>query len=343
MGASRYVQARDGLPARVSGPWAKEKLETLAAYFKIVNTAMRGKWRTICLDLLAGCGRCVLDSNGEEFDGSPLRAIVRDPPFDPIVLVEEDSKLVRALQKRVEETGKPATILVGDCNNAAVIAQVRRAIPSSSLSIAFLDNLGLDVQFETVRRLVDERRMDLVVTFQVSDMARNVDLACADVRLGDRWDRYFGTPTWRDAVIAFKLKRSAAPDVGSALADFYADQLATLGYSHRQQLNLNDEEHQTSTAVSVDAVLATSVGREVVRRYLSEHPCPALVEVLNTGRSVQRRPPRTALSPPRFDGCPPSCFRKNLTCARSHWSRVSSNHDSAAGRAPRLAFTSNSH
>jgi hypothetical protein len=38
-------------------------------------------------------------------------------------------------------------------------------------------------------------------------------------------------------VAAFNLKKSTAPDVGSLLADFHADQLATLGYHHRQQLN----------------------------------------------------------------------------------------------------------
>ena len=35
-GKSEYRTASDGLPARVSGPWAEDKLEALAGYSRIV-------------------------------------------------------------------------------------------------------------------------------------------------------------------------------------------------------------------------------------------------------------------------------------------------------------------
>ena len=236
MGASRYATARDNLPARVSGPWAQEKLAALAEYFKIVNTVMKVRWPTCFIDLMAGCGKCVLES-GEEFDGSPLLAVACDPPFGSIVLVEDDAELAAALKTRVQIKGATATILRGDCNAPTLIKDVRAAAPSTSLAIAFLDNLGLDVHMETIRSLTAGRRMDLVVTFQVNDMTRNVDRACTDVTEGERWDRFFGTPTWRDTVDSFNRKQLMVTDVGSALADFYIRQLAIVGYPHCRQLN----------------------------------------------------------------------------------------------------------
>ena len=62
----------DGLPARVSGPWAQEKLAYLSKYMSIFNVGMKNKWRRVYLDLLAGPGRCVEDDSGIEFDGPHL-------------------------------------------------------------------------------------------------------------------------------------------------------------------------------------------------------------------------------------------------------------------------------
>jgi len=74
---SRYRPSTiDGLPARISGQWAKEKLKYLDKYMHLFNVGMKNRWHNrVFLDLLAGCGKCVDEDTGEEFDGSPLRAI----------------------------------------------------------------------------------------------------------------------------------------------------------------------------------------------------------------------------------------------------------------------------
>jgi len=238
-GKSEYRTATDGLPARVSGPWAEDKLDALSRYSRIVLRAVKNKWKGLCyVDLLAGGGKCILRGTNKEFDGSPLLAIeCNDPAFTTVVLIESDDRLCRALRTRTAAASDRATIIDGDCNDADVIRQVRRAVPTGALSIVFVDNLGLNVTFSTISRIVDGRAMDLIVTFQVSDLKRNARLALTNETEAGRWDRFFGTPDWRRVIAEFEAKRIAAPDLGSALADFYAERLAKLGYNERGQMN----------------------------------------------------------------------------------------------------------
>lgn len=226
------------MPARVSGGWAQEKLQSLDGYLHIVNKAMVKKFPSRCyIDLMAGCGRCVLKRSNSEFDGSPLVALACVPAFSSLILVESDKRLFDALTARTAADRARAHLVYGDCNDSNVVQQIRTIIPSTALSIAFIDNLGLDVTFDTIRLLTAGRRIDLVITFQVSDIKRNVDRALARAERGAKWDRFFGTPGWRQAVAEFEARKTTAPDLGSALEDFYASQLATIGYTNRTQLN----------------------------------------------------------------------------------------------------------
>jgi len=238
-GKSEYRTASDGLPARVSGPWAEDKLEALSRYSGIVLRAVKGKWKGLCyVDLLAGPGKCVLSSSGREFDGSALLALLcSDPPFTSVVLVESDKRLCAALRARTIAAGDRATIIEGDCNSPEVIRHIRRAVPVGALSIVFVDNLGLEVTFSTISRIVAGRAMDLIVTFQVSDLKRNAKLGLTNDLEAGRWDRFFGTTNWRRIIADFEAKRILSPDLGTALADFYADRLAKLGYRVRGQMN----------------------------------------------------------------------------------------------------------
>jgi three-Cys-motif partner protein len=231
-GKSEYRAASDGLPARVSGPWAEDKLEALSRYSRIVLRAVKNKWEGLCyVDLLAGGGKCILRGSNREFDGSPLLALeCSDPAFTTVVLVESDERLCGALRIRTAAAGDRATIIDGDCNGSDVIRQIRHAVPTRALSIVFVDNLGLNVTFSTISRIVAGRAMDLIVTFQVSDLKRNARLALRNDAEAGRWDRFFGTRDWRRAITDFEAKRITAPDLGTALADFYGDRLAKLGY-----------------------------------------------------------------------------------------------------------------
>jgi three-Cys-motif partner protein len=228
MSGSRYEPSRvDGLPARVSGPWAREKLTYLRKYMHIFSVGMKNRFpNRVYIDLLAGPGRCIEEDTLDEFDGSPLLALACEEPFTRVLLVEGDTTLSDALRSRV---GDRATIFADDCNDPGVIQAIRQSLGPETLALAFIDNLGLDVPLSTIRRLTVGKRVDLCITFQTGDLRRNLESA---VRGGDeaRWDAFFGDRAWRPIAIDAARRNLSAAETATELLDHYGDQLRTLGY-----------------------------------------------------------------------------------------------------------------
>ena len=92
--------ASDGLPARESGAWTREKLVYVEKYAAAFTTAMTpkrdaGLWdRLVYIDLLAGFGFCT-DDRGE-FKGSPLRALGVKQPFDRLFFGDMASRFLNS-------------------------------------------------------------------------------------------------------------------------------------------------------------------------------------------------------------------------------------------------------
>jgi three-Cys-motif partner protein len=227
---SRYrTSAIDGLPARISGQWAKEKLKYLDKYMHLFNVGMKNRWHNrVFLDLLAGCGKCVAEDTGEEFDGSPLRAIKCDEPFTRVICVESDTGLADALERR---TMDQAQVIRDDCNNRKVVDELRGALGYGILGLAFIDNRGLDVPLSTIAALTDARLVDLFIVFQIGDIKRNVRDVLAGRDDPGRFDAFFGAG-WKDVATKAERENLTADEMTTRLLDFYADQLKTLGYDH---------------------------------------------------------------------------------------------------------------
>lgn len=219
-GVTRYLaDPTDGLPARVVGPWSRHKHFILNQYLGIFAAGMRKKWpRRVYIDLFAGPGVCADDDARSFFAGSPLLALAQ--PFTDHIYVDLDPVATGALRRRIEERApaRNVTILTGDCNQ--VIDEVIGALPKRDcIAFAFLDPTNWEVHFETIRKLADKRRVDLLVTFHAQNMKR-----ASTVAYQPRLDDFFGTPTWR--------KDKVVPTL-SNMVSCYSNQLATIGYLPR--------------------------------------------------------------------------------------------------------------
>ena len=117
-----------------------------------------------------------------------------------------------------------ATILDGDSNSPGIIQRLRDG-SEGALALAFVDLLGQEIAFETIRALTRDRRIDLWFSFPEYDLRRNATLAPRDDDQAARWTRFFGTEDWRPIV---KASRPATALVG--LRKLYERQLASLGY-----------------------------------------------------------------------------------------------------------------
>jgi three-Cys-motif partner protein len=92
----------DGLPARESGEWVKEKLFYVQRYIDIFETAMRQKsWRRrIYIDLFSGPGKCIIRGTSEYLLGSPLLALRTQYPFTDYYFGDLEQQNIDCLLQR---------------------------------------------------------------------------------------------------------------------------------------------------------------------------------------------------------------------------------------------------
>jgi len=249
------VQAADMLPARCVGRWSGDKLYYVRAYLELFSRAMHKKFPVRhYIDLFAGPGRCRFDDDSGEIDGSPLVALSLSQPFTKYHFVEANPNALDALKRRVSARAAhvDVTFYGADANKA--IDSLRDAIPQKALTVVVIDPTGLHLHFESLRRLVSARRMDLIYLFPEGMAAkRNIakflkqDRSALDDTLGSRaWRRRVPT-----AAVLARLDQLEA--LHRPLVELLRSQLGTLGY---QNVSLGEE------------ILIRSVSRNLPLYYL---------------------------------------------------------------------------
>jgi len=191
------------------------------------TTAMREKWKLVYIDLFAGPGKCIVRGSQEEIDGSPLIALKSKYRFAKYIFVDNNPKAIEALRKRVEalELGVDAKYHVEDCNNA--IDDVREELTSETLCLAFIDPTGLQIKWNSIKRLVAGRKIDMLFSFMYHmGIKRNIRKS---LNVRDSAIDYFLPPgfNWRE----FYEKSGRNPRATAmAILGHYIRGLNSLGY-----------------------------------------------------------------------------------------------------------------
>ncbi len=206
------------------GPWSAHKHYFLGRYLDAFTTAMKDKkWSGLhYIDLFAGAGIERIKDGPLQW-GSPLIAAQTTSRFTRLHLCELDARRYEALQSRLTRFPQPNPphLLQADANVA--VPEVVAAIPSPSLSLAFLDPYGLHLHYSTLRQL-SNRRVDLIIFFPDHlDALRNWE-QYADTA-GSNLDQVLGTTAWRDEAAKHPLDRRA-----EVLTQIYVAQIQKLGY-----------------------------------------------------------------------------------------------------------------
>jgi three-Cys-motif partner protein len=216
--------ASDGLPARESGAWVLEKKVHVERYLGIFTKGVAKKWsgKLAYVDLFSGPGKNVIRESGEEVDGSPLLALKCD--FGNYLFVDVP-EVLETLRLRLRNHPKLAHIsfIEGDCN--AVIDEILRLLPPDHLTLAFIDPTGLQIRFDTIRRLVHDRKVDLLMTIQFG-MGIRMNLLQYIRTEGDALTGFLGNNEWRKDVEQGGTVFQAA----KRILERYMTQLRALGY-----------------------------------------------------------------------------------------------------------------
>jgi three-Cys-motif partner protein len=240
-----YHTASDGLPARQVGPWVDRKAYYVDYYADMFATGMHRIWpRRAYVELFAGTGLSWDYGHCHEIEGSALRALRRD--FTDYVFVDIDATATAALQARLSRIQRPGlsrpVVIANDCNDA--VATVR-TVTRDAITLAFIDPTNWQIRFESIARLVEGRRVDLLFTFHHGAMRR--------VSSAPALDAFFDTDRWRPLL---NLPRSM---VAGALVQLYNGQLQQLGFLDTHELVVPVRNRRN--VVMYDLVVFTRDGR----------------------------------------------------------------------------------
>ena len=229
----------DGLAMRPAGIWAREKLDYLRRYIDVFETAMRNKWSVRhYIDLFAGPGKNIDRDSGTVFLGSPLVALNTTYPFTDYFFVDACEENVETLQERCAASphSDKVHIRTGDCNEVVdkIVGQIE---PDDwcSLNLTFLDPEGMEMRWDTVVRLADLRRMDLIINYPQGGLNRCMPLA-VEAEEETSVDAFFGSREWR-VIYRESYVQGKTSGLHRKLIDLYKSRLKDLGY--RQVLAAN--------------------------------------------------------------------------------------------------------
>lgn len=218
------MNAPDGLLARPTGPWVLDKKHYFERYLHIFSHGVVRKWagKLSYVDLFSGPGRSIIRGSQEEVEGSPLLSLKYD--FARYVFVDMP-EVLSSLRRRLSGHPKFSQIsfIEGDCNE--VIGDVLKALPPNHLTLAFIDPTGLQIQFNTIQRLVHNRKVDLFMTIQFG-MGIRMNLPLYAQTEGTALSAFLGNAEWREDV-----KAGGSPSqIARRILDRYMRRLRDLDY-----------------------------------------------------------------------------------------------------------------
>jgi three-Cys-motif partner protein len=184
------VRTEEKVPQRQSadvdriGSWSEDKLflvqQYLPAYSIIMSKQKEKGWLKAYhyVDAFAGSVRPIARSNDPDVirfvDGSPLRALGIEPPFDVYWFIDQSATRSRKLKNLQNEFPmKNIQVRRGDCNvilRKEVIPTISRK--SKQRGLVFLDPYGLQIEWATIEALGKAGTLDIFVNFSLMGLTR---------------------------------------------------------------------------------------------------------------------------------------------------------------------------
>jgi hypothetical protein len=156
------------------GYWTEIKLSILEKYATLHQILLSHSLHPIYIDGFAGAGHHKSKGSGRIIEGSPLRALAVDPPFERFHFVDIDGTRVAEL-KRISAGRSNVTVYQGDCN-AVLTEQVFPTISYANRqrALCILDPYGLQLNWKTIRMAGESQIIEIFLNFPVMDMNMNV-------------------------------------------------------------------------------------------------------------------------------------------------------------------------
>ena len=184
--------------------WSEVKLDIVReyaqAYSTILSAQSNPKLYHIYIDAFAGAGIHISKRTNEFVAGSPLNALLVQPPFKEYHFIDLDGMKVKSLREHTSENNN-VSIYEGDCNQILLQNVFPHArYEDYKRALCLLDPYGLHLNWQVLETAGKMRSMDIFLNFPVADMNRNVLWKNPDkveVNQMSRMNAFWGDDTWR--------------------------------------------------------------------------------------------------------------------------------------------------
>lgn len=202
---------------RFGGTHTQKKLDAVAGYLQAYVTVMKKqRFNLNYVDGFAGSGASKAVSAEEEVqlleaelydsgaivEGSPIRALNIDPPFDRYVFIDANPENVESLNElKAEYPSINILVRSGDANvHLQAFAEFLEKGPLER-AVVFLDPFGLSVRWETVAKLAATQKVDLWYLVPVHGMSRQIKDDGTFLPSAKRIDEIWGSDEWRSKAV----------------------------------------------------------------------------------------------------------------------------------------------
>jgi len=187
------------------GPWSEVKLDILkryaVEYSKILSNQRNPSFFHVYIDAFAGAGFHLSETTGEMVLGSPLNALLVEPPFREFHLIDLDGDKIDGLNQLVRGR-KDVFLHKGDCNQVLlrdVFPKVLREDYKRGLCL--LDPYALTLEWKVIQRAGDMQSLDIFINFPIYAININVlhhDPETVLPQHIEQMNAYWGDESWRD-------------------------------------------------------------------------------------------------------------------------------------------------
>jgi three-Cys-motif partner protein len=187
------------------GYWSEIKLDIVkdyaSAYSRILAAQAKPALHHVYIDAFAGAGVHVSRATGGYVLGSPVNALLVQPPFHEYHLIDVDRQKV-GLLRQLTEGRTDVHLHEGDCNRV-LLQQVLPTVRWEQYrrALCLLDPYGLHLNWQVIATAGKMRSVDVFLNFPVADMNRNVlwrhpeGVEAADLQ---RMNEFWGDESWRN-------------------------------------------------------------------------------------------------------------------------------------------------
>lgn len=184
------------------GPWSEIKLDIVRKYAGAYTTILKNYpiKKYLYIDGFAGAGTHISKITGQMVQGSPLNALLVQPPFHEFHFIDLDGDKADLLRKAA--VGRSDVHVYEGDGNAILLDKVfpRAKYSDYRRALCLLDPYGLDLKWEVIEAAGQSKSIEIFLNFMVMDANMNVllhDRSRVDPGQEARLTALWGNEDWR--------------------------------------------------------------------------------------------------------------------------------------------------